>query len=115
MSAEREPAVHQQAQLAGRHAKHSRWNRYTPGGQVDALFIPRAESASPAPRHVHLRDHGFFTTAVALQIDDAVEEHPPAVGMITLPEQLDARLDGDFFTRLDELRKLLIGQALKQA
>ena len=84
------------------------------GGQVDPLFIPRAESARPAPRYVHLRDDGLLTTDVPLQIDDSVEEHPPEVSLVSLTEELNAGLGSDFFTALDQLRQLLIGQALKQ-
>ena len=37
------------------------------------------------------------------EIDRAVDQHPPVVGVLTLGEQVDPRLDRDFGAALDQL------------
>ena len=52
---------------------------------------------------------------MADEVDGAVDEHPPEVGVLALAEQLDAGLDRDLGAALDQLGELLVGQAVEEA
>jgi hypothetical protein len=52
---------------------------------------------------------------MANEVNGAVDQHPPEVGMLALMEQVDARLDADLSAVLDQLSKLIICQALEDA
>ena len=49
------------------------------------------------------------------QIDGTVNEHPPEVRVLTLKEQVDARLDANLGTAVGQLRELIVGQAVEEA
>src|SRR5215470_12796709 len=100
MPAEGKPAFHPLAQHLSWHSQNPHGRGGAAGCQIDALIVPCAESASPAPGGVHLRDDGLLATYVAPEIYDTVEEHPPEIGMLTLPEELSTGLSADFFAAL---------------
>src|SRR5262249_29129015 len=97
------------------HSEHSHGSSCAACCQVHALFIPCAESTSPAPGRVHLRDDGLLATDVAPQVDDTLEEHPPVIGVLTFSKKLDPGLCADVLAALDELHQLRVAQAVKQA
>jgi len=49
------------------------------------------------------------------QIDSTINEHPPEVRVLPLPEQVDAGLDAHLGTAVSQFRELLVGQAAEQA
>jgi hypothetical protein len=49
------------------------------------------------------------------QIYGAVDQHPPEVGMLTLVEKLDARLNTYLGAVLDQIAELIIGKAVEDA
>ena len=112
--AERIPGFEPLPQYVGRYPEHPPDSRSAAGCQVDTLFVPGAESAGPAARHVHLRDHGLLGADAAHQVDDTVDEHPPEVSVLTLAEQFQSGLNADLGAALNQLRELLVGQAVEQ-
>ena len=85
------------------------------GREIDAVLVPGAEPAGPAARHVHPGDDGVLAADVADEVDGAVDQHPPEVGVLALAEQLDAGLDRDLGAALDQLGELVVGQAVEDA
>ena len=57
------------------------------GGEVDAVLVPGPEPAGPAAGHVHPGDDGVLAADVPDQVDGAVDQHPPEVGVLALAEQ----------------------------
>jgi hypothetical protein len=49
------------------------------------------------------------------QIYRTVDQHPPEIGMLTLVEELDARLNGYLGSVLDEIAELIIGEPIEDA
>lgn len=115
MCAERKPGI-------GPIAKRSRWHpqdptvsRSTASREIGAVLIPGTKPTSPATRHVYPGHHGVFAANPADEINSAVDEHPPEVRMLALVEQVDAGLDPNFSTILDQIGKLIICQAVEDA
>jgi hypothetical protein len=50
---------------------------------------------------------------MADQVNGTLDEHPPEVRVLTLAEQIDPGLDTNLGTALDQLRELLVGQAVE--
>src|SRR5215475_665553 len=98
--AEREPGVEAIPQDGRRHPEQSPAGRADAGRQVDAVLIPGAEAACPQTRH-HPADQRPLLADVPRQLDGALDEHPPVIRVLTLPEQLDAGLDGDLGAAID--------------
>ena len=79
------------------------------------MLVPRAKPARPTPGHIHSCDHGVLATNMTDQIDGPVDQHPPEVRILTLIEQIDARLDANLRTVIDQIAELIICQALEDA
>ena len=78
------------------------------------MLVPGPEPAGPAARHVHPADHRVLAADVADQLDRAVEQDPPAVGVVAFAEQLDTRARSRTSARArDQLAELLVGQAVE--
>ena len=50
---------------------------------------------------------------MAHQVNGTVHQYPPVIRVLALSEQLQAGLDADLGTALDQLSQLVIGQAVK--
>ena len=77
------------------------------------MLVPGPEPARPAAWHVHSPDHGVLTADVTHQVDRAVHEHPPVVGMLALAEQHNAGLDANLRSARHQLRQLIVRQTVK--
>ena len=113
--AEREPGVEPVTQHFGRHPEHPPGGRSPAGREIDAVLVPGAEPAGPAP------GTSIFPTTVSsrpmwrTRSMAPSDEHPPEVRVLALAEQLDAGLDADLGAALDQLRELVVGQAVEEA
>jgi hypothetical protein len=115
VAAEREPGVGPLTEHFGRHPEHPTGGHASAGREIDAVLIPGAETAGPAARHVHPRDHGILAAVVADEIDGTVDQHPPEVRVLTLVKQFDPGLDANLGAALDQFSELLVGQAVEDA
>ena len=113
--AEREPGVEPVTQFFRWHPEHPPVARSPAGCEIYAVFVPGAEPAGPAARHVHFPDNGVLAADVAHQVDGTANEHPPEVRVLALAEQLDARLDANLGAAPDQLPELVVGQAVEEA
>ena len=52
---------------------------------------------------------------MAHQVDRPIDEHPPKVSVLTLPEQVDTGLDAHLGAGLDQLRELIVGETVEDA
>src|SRR5215212_6761876 len=64
------------------------------GREVDAVLVPGAEPAGPAAGYVHPRHHQVLAADAADEVDGALDQHPPEVGLLALAEQLRPDHDG---------------------
>ena len=113
--AEREPGVEPLTQHFRRHPQHPPAGCSAAGREIHAVLVPGAEPAGPAARHVHIPDHGVLAADVAHEVDGTLDEHPPEVSVLALAEQIDAGLDANLGTALDQLRELAVSQAVEEA
>jgi hypothetical protein len=111
--AEGEPGVGPLAQHLGRHPQDPAGGRSPTGGEIDAVLVPGAEATGPAAGHIHPGDHGVLAADVADEVDGAVDQHPPEVGVLALAEQVDPGLDGDLGATLGQLGQLAVAQAVE--
>jgi len=112
---EREPGVGPLAEQFGRHPEHPTSLRSSARREIDAVLVPGPETAGPAARHVHPRDHGVLAADVADEVDGTVDQHPPEIRVLTFAEQIDPGLDANFGAALDQLGELIVGQAVEDA
>ena len=113
--AERKPCIGSIAKRSRRHLENSTLDGSPARGEVGAVLVPGTEAARPTTWHIHPRDHRVFATDTADEIDSAIDEHPPEVRGLALPEHLDAGLDLHLDTVGDQIGKLIIGKAVKYA
>jgi hypothetical protein len=113
--AEREPGVGPLAQHLGRYPQHTTGGHSPAGREIDAVLVPGAEPAGPAARDVHPGDHAVLPADMADEVDGAVDEQPPEVGVLALAEQVDPGLDLDLGPALDQLAELVVAEAVKEA
>jgi hypothetical protein len=78
------------------------------------VLVPRPEPAGPASGDVHASDDDVLAAHPPHQLDDAVHQHPPEVGVLALLPQLDARLDRDLLAVVDQLGELPVGQPVEE-
>jgi hypothetical protein len=76
---------------------------------------PRRETAGPAPGRIHPRDNSVFAAHMPYQIYRTVDQHPPEIGMLTLVEELDARLNGYLGAVLEQIAEVIIGEPIEDA
>ena len=113
--AERKPGIGAIAKRSRRHLQDPTVAGSAASREIGSVLIPGTKPARPATRHIHPGDHRVFAANMADEIDSAVDEHPPEVRMLALMEQIDARLDPNFSTVLDQIGELIICQAVEDA
>jgi len=79
------------------------------------VLVPGAETAGPQSRDVHGADHDVLATDMSEEVDRTLEEDPPRVGVLTLPEQDGTRLEPHLRARRHELCELVVGHPVEQA
>ena len=114
MDPEREPLLQPVTQRLGRHPQHPPGYGAAAGGEVDPGLVPRAEAARPLARRVHPADHRLLATDGPDQVQGAVDEHPPAVGVLALVEEVGARHDRHLLAVGHELADLVVVQPVEQ-
>ncbi len=115
MRAKREPGVGPIAQHLGWDFQHSTVAGAPPCCEIGSVLVPGAETAGPPARHIHSRDHSVFAANMANEVDGAVDQHPPEVGLLALMKQLETGLNPDLSTALDQISELIICQAVEDA
>src|SRR5262249_28328278 len=80
-----EPGVEPVPEQGRRHPEDSPGGRADAGRQIDAVLIPGTETSCPQSRH-HPADQRLLLSDVPRQVDGAIDEHPPVVRVLTLPE-----------------------------
>ena len=79
------------------------------------MLVPSPEPARPAARHVQPRHHGLLAADAAHEVDGTLDEHPPEVRVLALPEQIDPGLHPHLRAALDQLGKLFVRHAFEDA
>ena len=64
------------------------------------MLVPGAEPTGPSARYVHPSHDRVLATDVAYEFDRTIDEHPPEVRVLALPEEIAPRFDAYLGTGL---------------
>jgi hypothetical protein len=110
---EREPLLAEARQVARRQSEDPAGLHHARRPHVDAVLVPRAESAGPLSGVLDGHHHDLLVADTAHDVDPALEHHPPVLGGATLVEDTVAGGVRHLVTGGGQLGHLLVGEAVQ--